>query len=132
MFRLLFHKSPNSFFSYYIFCCNNMFSVSFLSVSRLYFFFAGFLYRTCYCTVSTYFQRYFNILTCCQTNKLRKTGWKNNSCVTKEWKWFCLSCDGKDCKHYTFPFKIYKSLMKESRRLRTKCDWPQSCRHSWL
>ena len=51
-----------------------------------------------------------------------KTGGKNNACATIEWKVFCLSCDAKDCKHYTFPFKIHKSLVKESRRLRTKCD----------
>ena len=38
-------------------------------------------------------------------------------------KVFCLSCDAKDCKHYTFPFKIHKSSVKENRRLRTKCDW---------
>ena len=37
-----------------------------------------------------------------------------------------LNCDAKDWKYYTFAFKIYKSLEKESRRLRTKCDWPLS------
>ena len=58
-----------------------------------------------------------------------KTGGKKNSCVTIECKVFCLSCDTKDYKHYTFPFKNYKSSVKESRRLRTKCDWPQwECR----
>ena len=54
-----------------------------------------------------------------------KTGGKNNSCVTIEWKLLCLSCDAKDCNHYTFAFKIYESSVKESRRPRTKCDWPQ-------
>ena len=50
------------------------FSVSFLSVSRLYFFFAGFLSRTCSCPVSTYFQISFNnLLSNKQTNKNR---WK--------------------------------------------------------
>ena len=52
-----------------------------------------------------------------------KTGGKNSSCVTIVWKVLCLNCDAKDCKHYTFPSKIYKSSVKESRRLRTKCDW---------
>ena len=50
------------------------FSVSFLSVSRLYFFFAGFLSRTCSCPVSTYFQISLNnLLSNKQTNKNR---WK--------------------------------------------------------
>ena len=39
-----------------------------------------------------------------------KTGGKNNSCVTIEWKVFCLSCDdAKDFKHYTFLSKYIKS-----------------------
>ena len=28
-------------------------------------------------------------------NKQMKSGGKNNSCVTKEWKLFCLRCDAK-------------------------------------
>ena len=36
-----------------------------------------------------------------------------------------LRCNAKNCKHYTFALKIYKSLVKESRRLRTKCDRTQ-------
>ena len=52
-----------------------------------------------------------------------KNGGKNNSCVTIEWKVFCLSCGAKDCKHDTFPLYIlYKSSVKDRRRLRTKCD----------
>ena len=97
-------------------CWNKIFSVSPLSVSRLYFFFMEFLSRTCYCTVSTYFQISFNnFLPNKQTNKEMKTGGKNNSCSTKEWKLFGLSCDAKDCKHYILAFKIYKSLVKESK-----------------
>ena len=75
------------------------------------------------CTVSTYFQISFK--TCCQTNKQMKINRKNNLCVTREWKLFCFRCDPKECKHYIFPFKIYKSLVKKSKRLCTKCDWPQ-------
>ena len=62
-----------------------------------------------------------------------KTGGKNNSCAAIEWKLFYLSCHAKDYKHYTFALKIYKILVKESRRLRTTCDWPQwamCCRQS--
>ena len=54
-----------------------------------------------------------------------KTGGKNNSYVAIEWKVFCLSCDAKDYKYYAFSFKLYKSSVKESKRLRTKCDCPQ-------
>ena len=53
-----------------------------------------------------------------------KTGGKNNSCVTVDWKLFCLGYDAEDYKHYTFPFKIYKSLAKDIRGLGTKCDSP--------
>ena len=66
------------------------------------------------------------LITCFQTNKQMKTGGKNNSCVTIDWKVFCLACDAKDCKHYIFPSKIYKSSVKESKRLRTK--WTMCCR----
>ena len=54
-----------------------------------------------------------------------KNNEKNNSSGTTWWKLFCLSCEAKDRKHYTFAFKIYKDLVKDSRGLRTKCDWPQ-------
>ena len=62
-----------------------------------------------------------------------KTGDKNNSCVPIELKLSCLKCDAKDCKHCNFPFKMYESLVKESKGLRTKCDWRQwamRCRQS--
>ena len=38
-----------------------------------------------------------------------KAGGKNNSRVTIEWKIFCLSCDAKDYKDYTFLSKDIKS-----------------------
>ena len=121
IFDSYFVKVPILFFlvihHFVAFCWNKIFSVSFLSASRLYFFITRFLSRTCCCTVSTYFQISFNnVLPNKQTNENR---WKNNSCVTIEWKLFCLSCNTKDCEHYTSAFKIYKSLLKESRRLRT-------------
>ena len=57
-----------------------------------------------------YFQISFNnLLPNKQTNKQMKTDGKNNSCVTMEWKIFCLNCDAKDRKHYTFSLKIYKA-----------------------
>ena len=99
-----------------VFCCNKMFSVS-----RLYFFFTLFLCCMCYCMVSTYFEIAFNNL----PNKQMKTSGNNNLSVTIKWKLFCLNHDAKGCKHYTFTSKIYKSLVKESRRLHTKHDWPQ-------
>ena len=64
-----------------------------------------------------------------------KTGGEDNLGVTTEWKLICLSGDASNCKHYAFPFKIYKSLVKESRGLSTKCDWPQwtmCCRQSCM
>ena len=36
-----------------------------------------------------------------------KTGGENNSCVTIKRKLLCLCRNTKDCKHYTFAFKIY-------------------------
>ena len=114
--RLLFRKSHDSFsflvIHFLAFCWNKTFFVSFLSVSRLNFLFTGFLSLK------------YPLTTSCQRNKW-KTGGKNNWWVTIEWKLLCLSCDAKDCKHYTFAFKIHKSLVEESRRLYTKCDWPQ-------
>ena len=86
----------------------------------------------CLVRVTALFLLFFKylLIICCQTskqtNKQMKTSGKNNLCVTIEWKLFCLCCDAKECKHYTFPFKIYKRLVKESRGLHTKCDWPQS------
>ena len=123
----------NSLFSCFPFCCNKMFSVSFLSLSRLYFSLQDF----CLARVTARFLLIFKgcCQTYCQTNKQIKAGGKNNSCVTIEWKVFCLSCDSKDCKHYTSPFKTYKSSVKESRRLRNKCDWLQwtmYCRQSCM
>ena len=62
-----------------------------------------------------------------------KTGGKSNSRLTIEWKLFHLDCDAKDYKHYAFAFKIYKSLVKDSRRLRSKCYWSRwvmCCRQS--
>ena len=55
------------------------------------------------------------LITSCQTNKQIKTGGKNNSRVAIEWTLFCLSCDAKNCKHYTFAFNIYESLVNHSR-----------------
>ena len=49
-----------------------------------------------------------------------KTGRKNNSCVTEEWEVFYLR---QQTLH--FPFQNRRNFAKESRRLRTKCDWPQ-------
>ena len=120
-FWLLFRKSVNFLFSYYSFCCNKMLSVSFLSVSGMHFCFWGFLSRMC---VTARFLLIFKdlLITCSQTNKQMKTDRKNNSCVTIEWKLICLSCDAKECKHDSFLFKMYKSFVKESRELRTKCD----------
>ena len=121
----------NSFFSRYSFCCNKMFSVSFLSASRLH----SSLQDFCLARLTARFLLIFKylLINYCQTNKQMKTDGKNNSRVTIEWKVFWLSCEAKDCKHCTFSFKIYKTSVKESRRLRTKCDWPQwamCCRQS--
>ena len=56
-------------FHFAAFCWSKMFSISFLSISRLYFFFTWFLSRRCYCTVSTCFQiSYNNFLPNKQTN----------------------------------------------------------------
>ena len=82
----------NSFFSCHSFCCNKMF-VFFLSVSRLYFS----LYDFCLAGVTARFLLIFKyiLITYYQTNKQMKTGGKNNSCVTIEWKVFWLSCDAR-------------------------------------
>ena len=72
----------NSLFSCYPFCCNKMFSVSFLSLSRLYFSLQDF----CLARVTARFLLIFKgcCQTYCQTNKQIKAGGKNNSCVTIE------------------------------------------------
>ena len=94
-------------------CWNKIFSVSLLSVSRLYFFFMEFLPRSVTARFLLIFK--YHLTTSCQTNKQMKSCGKNNSCSTKGWKLFGLSCDAKDCKHYILAFKIYKSLVKESK-----------------
>ena len=116
--KLFFNSYFNSFFSCYSFCCNKMFSVSFLSVPRLHYFS---LQDFCLAGVTARFLLIFKYLLIkrCQPNKQMKTGGKIIHVLQYR------GCDAKDCKHYTFPFKIYKSSVKESRRLRTKCDWPQ-------
>ena len=114
----------NSFFSCYSFCCNKMFSVSFLSVSKLYFSLQDF----CLTCLTARFLLIFDylLITCCQTNKQMKSSGTNNSSAAKEWKVFCSGCYSKEFKHYTFPLKIYKSSVKKSRRrLCINCDWPR-------
>ena len=123
-FQTLLRNSLNSFFPCYSFCCNKMFSHSFLSISSLHFFITGFFSLPCYCKVSTYFEISLNnLFPKRHTNKNR---WKKtfNSCVAIERKVFSLSCDAKKCKNCTFLFEIYKISGKEGRRLRTWWDWP--------
>ena len=78
----------------------------------------------------------YHLTTSCQTKKQMKSCGKNNSCSTKGWKLFGLSCDAKDCKHCILAFKIYKSLVKESRRLVYKVDYTKlvvvNCTHKCL
>ena len=87
-FWILFHKSPNSLYSCYsFFSCNKMLPVSFLSVSKMYIFFWGFLSHTC---VTPWFLLIFKnlLITCCRINKQMKTSGKNNLCITTEWNYF--------------------------------------------
>ena len=82
-FTSFFRKGKNSFFSFYSFCCNKMFSVSFLSVSSC-------------------FQISFKNLL---PNKQTKIGRK----IIHEWKVFYLNCDVKNCKN-CIPFQNVQKL----------------------
>ena len=56
-----------------------------------------FLQDFCHARVTTRFLLIFKylLITYCLTSKQMKTGGKNNSCVTIEWKVFWLSCNAK-------------------------------------
>lgn len=93
--QLLFRKNPNSLFSCDSLCCN--FFPVFLFVSKVYFFFAGFLSRICYCKISTYFQITFdNLLPDEQTKQ--KMIYALRKCNI-----FYSNFDAKECKYCTFP-----------------------------
>ena len=92
---------------------------------KLYFFFAGFFFRMCYCSVFGYFQIAFNNLT---SNKQMKIGGKNNSCVTAEWKVFHLSCDTKRLQTLHFSLQNIQKLSEEEEKTAHKV-WLDSVGH---